>query len=39
VDSVPQNPLTVQCQVLTDSGQKLEEFGAYSFTEPKESTV
>jgi len=39
VDIVTQNQHTVQCEVLTDSGQNLVDSSGHSDTEPTDGTV
>ena len=39
MDIVTQNQQTVQCEVLTDSGQTVEGSSGHSDTEPTDGTV
>jgi hypothetical protein len=39
VDTVTQNQQTVEREVLTDSGQNVEDSSGYSDTEPTDGTV
>ena len=39
MDILTQNQQTVQCEVLTDSGQTLEDSSGHSDTEPTHGTI